>query len=187
MVKPTVQCRHSTLTTFAESLILSASCANRPAAKPVLRYVIRALHLLLAGHLLVSTMGVGLFEHLCQMRGHSVSLVGAVDACCSEEAQTCDAHVNVRAAAEDSGPVMTKAPCCQDRASWMQADLDGTVPTQALGAAPIVAALPPVLAKAALPAAPEVTALSLKVVRAMRYRPPCPDVDVRVRVQSFLI
>lgn len=82
---------------------------------------------------------------------------------------------------------MTNVPCCQDHASWVQADLDATAATPALSAASAAIVTWPVLAKAELPAAPAVAGLSLKVVQAMRYKPPSPAVDVRVRVHSFQI
>ncbi len=149
--------------------------------------MIRALHLLLAVHLLISTVGVGVFEHVCQMHGRSVSPVAPVDACCAKKAKDCESPAAALTSDPARGPVMTKAPCCRDHARWLQADLDGTIPTDMVAGATPAAIAPPVLAKAEVPTAPAVATLSLKIVRAMRYKPPCPDVDVRVRVQSFLI
>ncbi len=154
--------------------------------------MIRLLHLLLAANLLVSTMGVGVFEHLCQMRGRAVSLMAPPKSCCSKRAAEvthCDlAAVAKTASAKTAGtPSISEAPCCQDHASWLQADLDGTAPTLNLISPAPALHVWPVLAKAELPSSPAVASLSLKVVQALRYKPPCPERDVRVRVQSFQI
>ncbi len=161
---------------------------NRRPVASVCTAVIRVLHLLLIINLLASTVGVGVFEHLCEVNGRSASLVAAAKSCCASRTNGAS---HAGAASFTHGPsgdaAMTKAPYCQDHASWLKADLDGLSPTATVTSGPSAVLAWPVLAKAALPIAPAIEGLGLKVVRAMQYEPPRRIVDVRLRVRSFQI
>ena len=156
----------------------------------------RVLHVLLALNVLVSATGVGLYEHLCRVTGRTVSVTAAAPNCERHGDELVSGHESARdatscchrdAAADFNGPVVTEPPCCTDHASWLAVDFDGTQPSyEGLPPGVSTAALP-VLAKAALPLAPDVATVAQKVVRARRYRPPHPNDDVRVRGQSFQI
>ena len=151
----------------------------------------RVLHVLLALNVLVSATGVGLYEHLCQMTGRTASVMAAAAVCERHGDEPAGSHDEEscchRVADDFDGPVMTEQPCCTDHASWLAADFDGTPPSFEIATPGVPVAALPVLAKAALPLAPDVPSVAQKVVRAERYKPPHPTEDVRVRVQSFQI
>lgn len=116
----------------------------------------------LASLVLVATSGVGITKHICGNRIASVSMTG--DAGC-----TC-------------GAMDDASNCCHSERDFFQVDDDfsvAPVQTLSLSAASIISVL--------------VYQLSFdfeessRVVAYLNYKPPIPDKDIPVLIQSFLI
>lgn len=120
------------------------------------------ISILLASMVLVSTSGVGITKHFCGSRIASVSLFG--DAGCS------------------CGVMEDDSNCCHSEREFFQLDDDfsvAPVQTLSLSSASIISVF--------------VYHLSLdfdesnKLVAYLNYKPPIPDKDIPVLIQSFLI
>lgn len=127
-----------------------------------LSFVKRTFSIFLASLVLVATSGVGITKHICGNRVASVSITG--DAGC-----TC-------------GAMDDASNCCHSEREFFQLDDDFSVaPVQTLSiySASIISVF--------------VYHLSLdfdesnKLVAYLNYKPPIPDKDIPVLIQSFLI
>jgi hypothetical protein len=146
--------------------------------------MLKILHIILALHVLLSSTGVTVFEHLCQMRGRTIGVFIKPHSCCAQKesyrtswqkSQTC--HLN-------KTPQINRKPCCQDKSQFLKSDIKG---------APQKIASPAfhfqVFAFQALPARAlelDFTPISQKTLRFYLYKPPPQVTDIRVFIQSFL-
>ena len=146
--------------------------------------MLKVLHIILAINLLLSSTGITVFEHLCQMRGRTIGVFVKPHSCCAQEetyqaswqkSQTC--HLN-------KAPQINRKPCCQDKSQFVKSNIQGAVQKIALPAfqfqvfnfQPL-----PTLAQElyTLP-------ISQKTLRFYLYKPPPQVTDIRVFIQSFL-
>mgnify|MGYP007022323139 CR=1 FL=1 len=135
---------------------------NKPRIHAYISFVKSAFSIFLATLVLVATSGVGITKHICGNRVASVSVLG--DAGC-----TCGAM-------EDA------ASCCHSERQFFQLDDDFSVtPVQSLSisAASIITVFVYQLSFDFLE--------SDRQVAYLNYKPPIPDKDIPVLIQSFLI
>jgi hypothetical protein len=146
--------------------------------------MLKVLHLILALNILLSSTGLTVFEHLCQMKGRTIGVFVKPHGCCAkkrtyqsswQKAKTC--HLN-------KAPQINRKPCCQDKSQFVKSNIQGSVqkialtdfhfdffnfqplPTQALSSHNVP--------------------ISQKTLRFYLYKPPPQVTDIRVFIQSFL-
>ena len=82
----------------------------------------KVLHILLAFNLLISSMGVTAFEHICQKNGTTLAYFVKSHNCCSQKKQNCSVVNNLGICqTSDSGKQgvnIKKKPCCEDRSYY---------------------------------------------------------------------
>jgi hypothetical protein len=73
--------------------------------------LLRCFHILMAAIVLTTSMGFGLVEHSCQMRGKRISSVLATDPCpgCTPEQRVAQAQQN---------PTVKRTDCCKDESRY---------------------------------------------------------------------
>ncbi|WP_373550582.1 hypothetical protein [Haliscomenobacter sp.] len=147
--------------------------------------MLKILHLILALNILLSSSGIMVFEHLCQMRGKKVALFVQPKSCCQKRVQvqrSCCAKAEVANAQEN----LSRIPCCSDKSSFLKTDTQPTlqkVIALSFAADPFI--LPPTL-NVALEFAKDILPYNQKILRFYLYKPPPRMRDIPVLVQSFL-
>lgn len=147
--------------------------------------MLKILHLILALNILLSSSGIMVFEHLCQMRGKKVALFVQPKSCCQKRAQVQSSYSEKQEGAnmEES---LSRIPCCSDKSSFLKTDTQPTlqkVMEFSLVADPFV--LPPSL-NFAFEFSRDILPHNQKILRFYLYKPPPRMRDIPVLVQSFL-
>ncbi len=83
----------------------------------------------LAVMVLLTSVGFGMVEHWCQMRGHSKTLLVAQDSC----QETCKADETT--APFSDGPLVKQMPCCKTTLSYQHLDVSRFVVDHSLPSA----------------------------------------------------
>lgn len=149
--------------------------------------VVKALHIILAINILLSSSGVTVFEHLCRMKGRTASFLFQTGSCCKKQKtikSPCHKTKCCSKKEASRGTSIQKKPCCEDKAQFFKTDTEGTaVQKKSLPDAKFH----PLLAdKFADPQHPGILPLHQKNLRFYLYKPPLIVADIRVLVQSFL-
>lgn len=77
--------------------------------------IIRILHLLIATNLLVSSVGIPIYEHICKRKGTTASFYLRAKSCCSTKKSNC--HKNISSKPHNTKKTsgeFSKNPCCKD-------------------------------------------------------------------------
>ena len=147
--------------------------------------MLKTLHLILALHVLLSSTGITVFEHLCQMRGRTFSIFTQPRGCCKQvilkksrcEKNGCGAQAKPHI-------TLSRKPCCQDKTQLLKSNIDGAIQKIALPDFNFQAidfqANPFVVLNL------DITPISQKALRFYLYKPPPKVTDIRVFIQSFL-
>jgi hypothetical protein len=141
----------------------------------------RFMHVFMAMVVLLSSMGFGLVDHVCQMRGKRTYLIHQHSKAC----KVCPAE----AAEQTTGPVLKRTACCVEKARYEKVDVGSSL-NHAL-----VKFIEVVSEAFGVPAAALFTALFSQFFHAADALsiaiadPPAPPAgrDLLVLVQSFLI
>lgn len=146
--------------------------------------MLKILHLILVLNVLLSSTGVTVFEHLCQMKGRTIGAFVKPHSCCAQKETYRTSWQKSQTCQLDKAPQINRKPCCQDKSQFLKSDIKGATQKIALPAFHFQAfdfqALP---ARAlALDFAP----ISQKTLRFYLYKPPPQVTDIRVFIQSFL-
>jgi hypothetical protein len=147
--------------------------------------MLKILHLILALNILLSSSGIMVFEHLCQMRGKKVALFVQPKSCCQKRAQV-QGSCCAKAEAANTQESLSRIPCCSDKSSFLKTDTQPTlqkVMELSLAADPF--GLPPSL-NFAFEFAKDILPHNQKILRFYLYKPPPRMRDIPVLVQSFL-
>ncbi|AEE51346.1 HYC_CC_PP family protein [Haliscomenobacter hydrossis] len=147
--------------------------------------MLKILHLIPALNILLSSSGITVFEHLCQIRGKKVALFVQPKSCCQKRVQvqgSCRAKSEIANAQKS----LSRIPCCSDKSSFFKTDTQPTL-QKVVEFSLVVDAfvLPPILnfayefAKAILP-------YNQKILRFHLYKPPSLMRDIPVLIQTFL-
>jgi hypothetical protein len=145
----------------------------------------RLLHIILALNVLISSMGVMGFEHLCKLRGRSVSFVIPPKSCCKKAK-----HAQEQCAAPSTASVglpgffYRDTPCCADFSKFFKADTQGTVYQDLSAPVPAMQAILPQAHY--FFAEHDLLPHNQKILRFYLYKPPPLTEDIRVLIQSFL-
>ena len=162
-------------------LCLILPCANTSVA------MFKILHLILAINVLFSSTGITVFEHLCQMKGRTVSVFTKPKACCKRvktEEDKCQKDCCTALKTLQQGTALSKKSCCQDKTQLLKSNIDGSIQKIALPDLHVQ-----IVDFEALPFALfslEVIPISQKALRFYLYKPPPKVTDIRVFIQSFL-
>ncbi|WP_373549417.1 hypothetical protein [Haliscomenobacter sp.] len=147
----------------------------------------KLLHLILAINVLFSSTGITVFEHLCQMKGKTVSVFTKPKACCKRvktDRDKCQKDCCSASKTQQQGDAFSKKNCCQDKSQLFKSNIDGALQKIALPDlnVQIVDFEPLPFALFSF----EVIPISQKALRFYLYKPPPKVTDIRVFIQSFL-
>ncbi|HOY17627.1 MAG TPA: hypothetical protein PLC89_10050 [Haliscomenobacter sp.] len=144
--------------------------------------MLKTLHLILALNVLLSSTGLTVFEHLCQMKGRKVSIFTQPKGCCklkNSDKASCCLHEE-----EPQDETFSRKPCCADKSQLFKSNIDGAVQKIALPDFNFQAVSMQALPYQAM--ASDVIPSSQKALRFYLYKPPPKVTDIRVFIQSFL-
>lgn len=147
--------------------------------------MLKILHLILALNILLSTSGIMVFEHLCQMRGKKVALFVQPKSCCQKRVQvqgSCHAKAEV-ANVQNS---LSRIPCCSDKSSFFKTDTQPTLQKAAAFSLVVDALVLPPILNFAFEFAKTILLQNQKILRFYLYKPPSLMRDIPVLIQSFL-
>jgi hypothetical protein len=136
------------------------------------------LHLILALNILLSSSGIMVFEHLCQMRGKTVTYFVKSKSCCAQKLQRKECKT------AHSSSSFSRIPCCKDKSAFVKNDPNATLQKINLFSVLVPLCLSPTIALPDFGAA--FIPLHHKVLRFYLYKPPPQMRDILVFVQSFL-
>lgn len=151
--------------------------------------LLKALHIFLAFNVLLSTTGIVVFEHLCQMKGKTASVFVQSKNCCSKKGTTekiaaCQiAKCCKKNEPTSKGASISPKPCCEDNAQFFKSETDAT--------AAKIFSIPdfkfqPLFAEAFLCFERSgFIPLNPKTLRFYLYKPPPKLADIRLLIQSF--
>lgn len=150
--------------------------------------MLKVLHIFMAFNVLLSSSGVTVFEHLCQMKGRTTSFFVQPKNCCQKQEikkEFCQKSKCCKKAETTSkDPSINKKPCCEDKAQFFKSETSGTsfepfaVPDFKFQ--PLFAVAFPYVERF------DIIPLNQKILRFYLYKPPPLVSDIRVLVQSFL-
>ena len=149
---------------------------------------LKVVHIFLAINLLASSMGVTVFEHLCQMKGRTITLFSKAESCCKKKEHTatvCKKTSCCEKKKATQGVTIKKKPCCEDKSQLVKADYEGSFQKTVKSADnfdPL--SIPPVFV--AFSTEKTTFSITLKLLRFYLYKPPPRQGDIRVLIQSFL-
>lgn len=144
--------------------------------------MLKILHLILAFNILLSSSGVMVFEHLCQMRGKKIAYFVQPKSCCQKRIQlesSCCAKTEVASAEEK----LSRTPCCKDKSAFFKADPNSSIQKIIHFSAFSPAILPSVLNP--LPVIVDLLPHNQKILRFYLYKPPPRSRDIPLLVRSF--
>jgi hypothetical protein len=88
--------------------------------------ILKVLHIVLSLNLLVSSVGIPAYEHICSLKGTTFSLFVKPKSCCSKKKASssgtslCTKHSNT----EES--TLKRKPCCEDKSSYAKLNISAT-------------------------------------------------------------
>lgn len=144
--------------------------------------MLKTLHLILAFNILLSSSGIMVFEHLCQMRGKTVGYFLKPKSCCQKRVQierSCNAQSTQNSAQEN----LSRLPCCKDKSAFLKTDPNSSIQKIVSISAFAQAVLPKVLNPH--PIVFDQLPHNQKSLRFYLYKPPPRSRNIPVFVQSF--
>lgn len=92
--------------------------------------VFKVLHILLAFNLFISSMGISVFEHICQKNGTTISFFVKSGDCCSPKRSAYCSAKKVKSCEGNhqynKGTSFSKKPCCNDKVSYNKLNVTAT-------------------------------------------------------------
>jgi hypothetical protein len=147
--------------------------------------ILKVLHILLSIHLLVSSTGLAVYEHICSKNGTSYSLFVKPQSCCSKKkTKSCSAAGCAHHKAGNDVNIKKK-PCCEDKTHYKKLNLTATEYSKLI----LKVTQPEYISFPISGYSAEFDGLSQnsKTLRFYLYKPPPLQVDnLRVLYQSFL-
>ena len=147
--------------------------------------MLKFLHIILALNVLLSTSGVTVFEHLCQMKGRTVSIFIQPKGCC--KSKKAPQNACQKAACTLKGHhhnSLSKKPCCEDKSQLLKATTEGAA--QKIITLDFNFDFITVNFLPSIEWANTITPTSQKALRFYLYKSPPMVTDIRVFIQSFL-
>lgn len=94
--------------------------------------IFKGLHILLAFNLLISTIGVSAYEHICSKNGSTFSIFVKPQSCCSKKkSKSCSANGCSQHKSNNS-PSFNKKPCCEDKTHYKKLSVSATEQTKVI-------------------------------------------------------
>ena len=147
--------------------------------------MLKFLHIILALNVLLSTSGVTVFEHLCQMKGRTVSIFIQPKGCCKSKEAPQDACQKAKCSLKSHHHnSLSKKPCCEDKSQLLKATTEGAA--QKIITLDFNFDFITVNFLPSIEWANTITPTSQKALRFYLYKPPPMVTDIRVFIQSFL-
>lgn len=147
--------------------------------------MLKILHLILALNILLSSSGIMVFEHFCQMRGKKVALFVQPKNCCQKRTQVKSSYCEKQEGSnmEES---LSRIPCCSNKSSFLKTDTHPTL-QKAMKISLVADSfdLPPSL-NFTFEFSRDILPHNQKMLRFYLYKPPPRMRDIPVLVQSFL-
>jgi hypothetical protein len=149
--------------------------------------MVKALHIILALNILLSSSGITVFEHLCRMKGRTASFLFQAGSCCKKQKTAKSSCHKTKCCSKKEapqGPRIHKKPCCEDKTQFLKTATQGTaVQPKSLPDSKFHA-----LFADAFVHTPGSGAIPIhqKNIHFYLYKPPLIVADIRVLVQSFL-
>jgi hypothetical protein len=149
---------------------------------------LKVLHIFLAFNVLLSSSGIMVFEHLCDMKGRTIGIFIKPTDCCQKEktTATCPPKQCCHKKTPQKGFAFAKKPCCEDKSQQFKSNFHSTsqqhiAPTEYLylPLADFACTLP------IFPHSIDIIPINQKVLRFYLYKPPPQWRDIPVFVQNF--
>jgi hypothetical protein len=135
--------------------------------------------------MLLSSTGLTVFEHLCQMKGRTVSIFVQAKGCCAPKKATAVFYQQRTKQGKSKAPrSFSRKPCCEDRSQYLKSNMERPVQKSAWSDFSFYAAESSTLPFMATPVA--IFPSCQKTLRFYLYKPPPKATDIRVFIQSFL-
>ena len=147
--------------------------------------MLKILHLILALNILLSSSGIMVFEHLCQMRGKKVALFVQPKSCCQKRVQVQGSCCEKEEIA-NSKESLSRIPCCSDKSSFLKTDTQPTLQKVMELSLVADAFILPESLNFALEFSRDILPHNQKILRFYLYKPPPRMRNIPVLVQSFL-
>ncbi len=147
--------------------------------------MLKFLHIILALNVLLSTSGVTVFEHLCQMNGRTISIFIQPKGCCKSQKVTQNSCQKAKCSLKDHHhSSLSKKPCCEDKSQLLKSTSEGAI--QKIVTFDFNFDFITVNFLPSIVWASNITPTSQKALRFYLYKPPPTVTDIRVFIQSFL-
>ena len=149
----------------------------------------KLLHILLAFNLLISSMGVTAYEHICQKNGTNIAFFIRSHSCCTQKKQKCCSAKKVGSCdtkdVKIKGDAINKKPCCEDKSHYKKLNTNASEITKV-----VFSNIQPIFCETIALVSSTLTDIiseNEKTLRFYLYKPPPLPVDnLRVLYQSFL-
>jgi hypothetical protein len=147
--------------------------------------ILNILHIALAVNLLVSSLGVTVHEHICNIRGTTRSLFVKPESCCSKFKKKSDLVSGCKISKTRDGMSFRKKPCCEDKSHYDKLHINATS-VDKISIANLPIQIPILLCLLDFQfSKPETT--NEKLLRFSLYNPPSIlTQNIRILFQSFL-
>lgn len=148
---------------------------------------LQVLHFILAINVLLSSTGVTVFEHLCQMKGRTASVFVKNQHCCQKKVaikNACFKKSCCKTAAKSDGISFSSKPCCEDKTQFLKSSVEGAA--FKTFSAPDFKFQPYLVEAVFYAERLDIIPLNQKILRFYLYKPPPKLADIRVLIQSFL-
>lgn len=147
--------------------------------------MLKILHLILALNILLSSSGVMVFEHLCQMRGKKIALFVQPKSCCQKRAQVQSSYCKKQEGSnmEES---LSRIPCCSDKSTFLKTNTQPTLQKVVEFSLVADSFVLPTSLDFAFEFSRDILPHNQKILRFYLYKPPPRMRDIPVLVQSFL-
>ena len=149
----------------------------------------KVIHILLAFNLLISSLGVTAYEHICQKNGTTISFFIKSHNCCTQKKKKCcSAKKAVSCETKDvlaKGNVIKKKPCCEDKSHYKKLNTNASEITKV-----VFSNIQPIISETIAWASSSTTNEVYENEKTLRFYlynpPPLPVDNLRVLYQSFL-
>lgn len=90
--------------------------------------ILKIFHIFLAFNVLLSSSGIMVFEHLCDMKGRTIGIFIKPTDCCKKEEKT-ESYTKKQCCKKKNskkGFAFAKKPCCEDKSQQFKSNLNST-------------------------------------------------------------
>ncbi len=92
----------------------------------LMNMLIKVLHIVLSLNLLVSSMGITAYEHICSLKGTTFSLFVKPKSCCSKKKNKSNGTTLCTKHSNTAESTIKRKPCCEDKSSYAKLSVSAT-------------------------------------------------------------